>query len=405
MCRPIFLRMDRPRSPSAGSRSIDLDFLFVGGGLANSLAAYRLAARRPGVRFLVLERGATLGGNHTWSFHDGDLTREERAWVEPLVSRRWPRHEVRFPRYRRVIAGGYQSVESADFHERIHKELRERVRFGAEVSQLDAQSVTVASGERYTAAAVVDGRGFVASHALGLGYQKFLGQVVEFDRPIDLANPILMDATVDQTDGFRFMYVLPFTQRTALIEDTYYSDSPEIDAPALRGEILRYAERAGWSVTAVRREETGILPVVLSGDMREFWNDTEAIARIGLRAALFHPTTGYSFPSAVRTADLLAQAETVPADAYRLLREQSEKGWRLGRLYRGLNRMLYLAAQPERRFRVLQRFYTLPESLIERFYAARLTPRDGVRILAGMPPVPVGAAVRALMQTKAGRSI
>jgi len=380
------------------------DYLFVGGGLASSLAAYRIAEQRPEIRFRVLERGPTLGGNHTWSFHDGDLTPGEQTWMEPLVRHRWPRHEVRFPRYRRVIGQGYQSVESADLHEKIAAKLGERVQLGVEVSHMTSQTATLASGEAYTAVTVIDGRGFVPSGALGLGYQKFLGQVVEFDRPIDLAHPILMDATVDQTDGFRFIYVLPFTPRTALIEDTYYSDSPQVDTPALRDEILHYADRSGWSVSGVRREESGVLPVVLSGDIREIWTDTEPVARIGLRAALFHPTTGYSLPSAVRTADTLADALTTPADAYRLLREQSEKAWRSGRLFRGLNRMLYLAAEPHRRYWVLERFYRLPEPLIARFYAARLTPRDGIRILAGVPPVPVGAAIKALLQTKAGRS-
>jgi lycopene beta-cyclase len=381
---------------------MDFDYLFVGGGLANGLAAYRIIERRPDLKFRVLERGPTLGGNHTWSFHDGDLTPEEQAWMEPLVSHRWPQHEVRFPRYRRVIAQGYQSIESADFHERIAASLGEEVQFGVEVSEMTEQAVTLASGEVYSAATVVDGRGFMSSAALGLGYQKFLGQVVDFERPIELNHPILMDATVDQMDGFRFVYVLPFTSRTALIEDTYYSDSPEIDAQAIRNEILLYAERSGWSVSGVQREESGVLPVLLSGDIDEFWSDTDRLARIGLRAALVHPTTGYSLPSAVRSADLLAK--TTPNDAYRLLRGLSESSWRSGRLFRGLNRMLYLAAEPHRRYRVLERFYTLPERLIARFYAARLTALDGFRILAGVPPVPIGAAIKALMETNAGRS-
>ncbi len=384
------------------SGRMDFDYLFVGGGLANGLAAYRIIERRPDLKFRVLERGPTLGGNHTWSFHDGDLTPEEQAWMEPLVSHRWPQHEVRFPRYRRVIAQGYQSIESADFHERIAASLGEEVQFGVEVSEMTEQAVTLASGEVYSAATVVDGRGFMSSAALGLGYQKFLGQVVDFERPIELNHPILMDATVDQMDGFRFVYVLPFTSRTALIEDTYYSDSPEIDAQAIRNEILLYAERSGWSVSGVQREESGVLPVLLSGDIDEFWSDTDRLARIGLRAALVHPTTGYSLPSAVRSADLLAK--TTPNDAYRLLRGLSESSWRSGRLFRGLNRMLYLAAEPHRRYRVLERFYTLPERLIARFYAARLTALDGFRILAGVPPVPIGAAIKALMETNAGRS-
>ena len=82
------------------------------------------------------------------------------------------------------------------------------------------------AGERQTASAVVDATGYRPSPALRLGYQKFLGQVLEFERPIDLAHPILMDASVAQEDGFRFVYVLPFTEHSALVEDTYYSESP-----------------------------------------------------------------------------------------------------------------------------------------------------------------------------------
>jgi lycopene beta-cyclase len=383
---------------------MDVDYLFVGGGLASSLAAYRMAARRPEIRFRVLERGPTLGGNHTWSFHEGDLTREEHEWMEALVSHRWSRYEVRFPRYRRVIEGGYLSVESADLHDRVATALGERAEFGVEIEQVTAQTATTARGAEYSATSVIDGRGYAPSEALGLGYQKFLGQVLEFDRPIDIDHPIVMDTTVEQTDGFRFVYVLPFTPRKALVEDTYYSDSPRVDAPALRDEILSYAEQSKWSVSGVQREESGVLPIVLSGDIGEFWNDSGAVARIGLRAALFHPTTGYSLPSAVRSADALADVRTRPEDAYRILRNQSERAWSSGGLFRGLNRMLYLAAEPGRHYRVLERFYRLREPLIRRFYAARLTAFDGFRILAGVPPVPVGAAIKALMDTQAGRS-
>jgi lycopene beta-cyclase len=38
---------------------------------------------------------------------------------------------------------------------------------------------------------------------------------------------------------------------------------------------------------------------------------------------------------------------------------------------------------------VLQRFYGLPQPLVERFYAGRSTRRDAVRVLSGKPPVPI----------------
>jgi lycopene beta-cyclase len=61
-----------------------------------------------------------------------------------------------------------------------------------------------------------------------------------------------------------------------------------------------------------------------------------------------------------------------------------------------LNRMLFWAARPGERYRVLERFYGLPEALIARFYAARLTGLDKLRILSGKPPVPIRAALRCI---------
>ena len=58
--------------------------------------------------------------------------------------------------------------------------------------------------------------------------------------------------------------------------------------------------------------------------------------------------------------------------------------------------MLFLAARPETRYRILQRFYGLPEPLIGRFYAAQSSALDKLRILAGKPPVSIVPALKAL---------
>jgi lycopene beta-cyclase len=47
--------------------------ILVGAGLANSLIAWRLAQTRDDVQVTLLERGAEVGGNHTWSFHVTDV--------------------------------------------------------------------------------------------------------------------------------------------------------------------------------------------------------------------------------------------------------------------------------------------------------------------------------------------
>ena len=54
---------------------MDFDLILAGGGLANALIALRLAEVRPGLRVAVVEAGARIGGNHTWSSFEDDITR------------------------------------------------------------------------------------------------------------------------------------------------------------------------------------------------------------------------------------------------------------------------------------------------------------------------------------------
>ena len=60
-----------------------------------------------------------------------------------------------------------------------------------------------------------------------------------------------------------------------------------------------------------------------------------------------------------------------------------------------------MAAAPQNRYRVLERFYRMPEGLIERFYAGRSTLADKARLLAGKPPVPVTKAAQVLNEASA----
>jgi lycopene beta-cyclase len=375
------------------------DVILVGGGLANSLIAWRLHILRPEVRLLVLERDEELGGRHTWSFHEGDLTPDQHGWMKPLVSRSWGEHEVRFPSTRRRLHSGYHSVTSEKLREVIGIALGARVRTSAEVARVSPHEVTLGDGTRMAAGGVIDGRGDPGDRHLVLGFQKFVGLTLALEADHGLHGPILMDATVPQIDGFRFVYTLPFGRRRLLVEDTRYADGPALDRDQMRREIEAYARDRGWPVAAFEGEELGALPIVLSGDIEGFWADgSPGVARSGMRAALFHPTTGYSLPEGVRLADAVAASTDLGSSAlYTLTRRHSREAWSRGRFFRLLNRMLYRAAEPAERYRVLEHFYRLPEPLIARFYAGRVTWWDRMRVLSGRPPVPVGRAIEAML--------
>src|SRR5690606_6669222 len=186
-----------------------------------------------------------------------------------------------------------------------------------------------------------------------------------------------------------------FDAETLFVEDTYYSDDADLDAEAVRERIAAYAAAQGWKVKATTREENGVLPVVIAGDFERLWPASDRTARIGVRAGLFHATTGYSLAHAVRTASALPALVDRPSLAA-VLRGRAAAPWRRQRFYRMRGALLFRAAEPDAPFRIFQRFYRLSPRLIARFYAGRSTTGDKLRLLAGKPPVPVGGALAAL---------
>jgi len=369
--------------------------LLVGGGLANCLLALRLRALRPDVSLTLIEGADRLGGNHTWSFHGTDVSPAILAWLGPLASYSWPHYDVKFPGRERRLPGSYHSLTAEHLHDVVMAEMGACVRLNAPAAEVSPDRVTLAGGEQLAADLVVDGRGLRSSSGVTLRFQKFLGQLVRLARPHGLTGPLLMDATVSQEQGYRFVYLLPFTPTDILVEDTYYSDTGTLDTDVLRQHIARYAGDRGWQVQALLREENGVLPIVLDGDLAGFWPAADGVPRSGLRAGLFHHTTGYSVPEAAALAEALPGLPDLHSRAIApWIRDRVRRRWSEQRVFRLLNRMLFLAAAPSDRYRILQHFYRLPESVIEHFYAGRLTLGDTSRVLTGTPPIPIRHALR-----------
>ncbi|MFY9997669.1 MAG: lycopene beta-cyclase CrtY [Leclercia sp.] len=375
------------------------DIILAGGGLANGLIALRLRKQRPELRVLLLEADSQPGGNHTWSFHQGDITPAQHQWIAPLVTHRWPGYDVRFPDLTRTLAGEYCSVTSARFAAVLTDELGINLHTHALITALTPQTVTLADGTQLRARAVIDGRGYTPDRHLTTGSQSFLGQQWRLSQPHALTRPILMDATVDQQGGYRFVYTLPLSAHELLIEDTHYLDAARLDLSAARHNIADYARQQDWCLESLVREEQGHLPIMLAGDFPAYWQARDNQPCSGLRAGLFHATTGYSLPHAVALADDIAASKDVNAAAiFSVIHLYALRQWHAQRFFRTLNRMLFLAGEADRRWQVMQRFYALNAGLIARFYAGQLTLADKARILAGKPPVPVGEAMLAIFK-------
>lgn len=377
--------------------------IIVGGGLAGALAALTMARVRPEIPVLLLEAGSRIGGNHTWSFFDSDVPLGGADWVRALRPARWPSYRVAFPGHERRIVQGYNAVSSSSLDALVREQLAPgRWRSNCEVAAIAPDRVVLAGGETLPAAAVIDARGPDGPMpGLELGWQKFVG--IEFGARVpDPESATIMDATVPQIDGYRFVYTLPLAEDRVLIEDTYYSDKPLLDVEAVTHRVRAIAAARGLEGPELRHE-AGVLPICISGDPALFWAVGDPVARLGIRGGFFHATTGYSFALALRLAIELTRVRDFSGPALAAwTRQQFLSHWRDSAYYRVLNSLMFHAASPDGRYRVFERFYRLSEPLIARFYGGRLTMRDKTRILAGRPPVPIGAALRSLHYSATG---
>jgi lycopene beta-cyclase len=379
--------------------------IIAGGGLAGCLAALALRRHRPDIDLLVVEAGDRFGGDHVWSFFESDLAPAERALVADLLVAVWPAHRLAFPARRRTLSGGYASIRS----DRVDAAMRaafapSSLRLGVPVTHVGPQGVSLVDGTVLSAPGVIDARGAGDMSCLDLGWQKFVGHTYRFASPHGVELPLIMDATVDQRDGYRFVYCLPFSATEMLVEDTYYSEDSALDDRALGARIEAYVSEQGWPAHRLMAQEHGVLPVALGGDVASLWDGAQ-VAQLGLRGGFFHPTTGYSLPDAARNALLLSRQTDLSSRALlELFRGEAVRRWRDRRFYRLLNRMLFRAAAPRLRYRVLEHFYRLDEELIGRFYAGRSTLFDKARILSGRPPVPLLRAAAAISDTKTRRA-
>jgi len=266
--------------------TINCDVAIVGGGLAGGLIALALRRKRPDCDVRIVEGGGRIGGNHLWSFFATDVAPADRWLTAPLIGHGWTSYDVAFPAISRTLRTGYYSIESRRLDQVVRAELpAHAVMTRRKVLAASPTAVVLSDGDRIEAKGVIDCRGPADLAALHCGWQKFHGRELALAEAHGLARPKLMDATVEQLDGYRFVYALPFSPTCAFVEDTYYSDTPDFDAALLGARIAAYADAQGWQVDHVVREESGALPVVMGGDFEAYWQaGGNKVAKAGGRA-------------------------------------------------------------------------------------------------------------------------
>ncbi len=378
---------------------IKCDLAIVGGGLSGGLIALALAKNRPELKVVLVEAEEHFGGSHIWSFFASDIAPENRWLTAPLVTYGWSGHSVSFPDQARDLDGIYYSIESQRLDDLLRATLpAENLLTGKLVKAVSPRLVVLKGGQRINAGGVIDARGHGDLRHLDCGWKKSTGQLLQLSEPHEQTKPIIMDATVEQHDGYRFVHVLPFGMDKLFVEDCYVANKPEHDRLRHTKRIAEYADSKGWKVESVLREETGVLPAIMGGDLDSYWaSGSGRVAKAGARGGFFHAVTSQALPEAVRLAVFVAEQDDLDGDRLNmLLKRRAEKHWENGKFYRKLNRKIFRADGSKERGRLWEHLYSLDAGLIARFYVGKSSTADRLRINSGKPPASLGSAVRAI---------
>ncbi len=287
------------------------DVVIAGAGAAGLHLAWSLsrAGALPGRRVLLVERESKIGAggafvnDRTWCFWE----RGENP-LEHLVFRRWANLDFMSPRWsgRLALDGhAYKMIRGADFHAAMRAELAGFRQIdwwqGDIVAVVDAPdgggAVRLADGR------VARGRWVFNSTPIGAGpapgpgirlIQHFLGWVVRTAEDFfDPGAATLMDFRTPQAGDTRFVYVLPFDARTALVEHTVFSARP-LDRAEYVAAIEAYlGDQLGIGAYGIEHEEYGEIPMTDASFPAQ--SAGGGVVNIGTVGGATKPSTGYTF--------------------------------------------------------------------------------------------------------------
>lgn len=387
------------------------DLLIIGAGLSGLCLAYLLHLRHPSLNVHILEEKSEIPKDRTWSFHATDI--EDLNLWKNFINYSWEKYQVHFSG-EKIIDSTYHTMTSKSFFGEMNQLLENKISRGTRVTQVMNSKVITAQGGVFFAPIIIDSRPSTEftlqdMQRLGWGFQKFYGQEIQLEKPHSLKYPILMDTSVSQEDGYRFMYILPFAPDLLLVEDTYYNTEPELDLSFSAIEIKNYCEQKNWSIKSIHRTEQGCLPIpttsVLSYDSGPHHklerSEMTSIFKIGMSGGFFHPVTGYSFGSAAKVAETLSNLPHIDSPSIQLaLNKLRDEFKSRESYYLTLNRLLFQGAEARYRWKIFEFFYRLPLGTIERFYGQKMTLQDRIRLMIGKPPIPVHSALKVLLSKR-----
>ncbi len=264
-----------------------------------SLAYYLTQSSLRDKSVLIVDKEVKTKNDRTWCFWECGP-----GPFESILFRTWDTVDFYGTTYSGPLNMGayqYKMLRGIDFYEHIRAHLANFPNVEFRIGTINRIKDTATGGFL-----IVDDEPVVAGYVFDSTYlmdlkkpahhnllQHFKGWVITAEKPcFDVKHPRMMDFRVAQEGDCRFLYVLPFNEKTAMVEYTIFNDhllEPAQYEAALRTYIDTYLHAGTYSINET---EFGVIPM---SDEAAPENPARHIVRIGTSGGYTKPSTGYTF--------------------------------------------------------------------------------------------------------------
>lgn len=283
------------------------DYIICGGGMSGlSLAYYLNKSKLCDKSILIIEPEEKTKNDRTWAFWENKTNT-----FENILLRKWD--SVRFTNAEgqsKVLDIGnyqYKLLRGIDFYTFVIDELKKNPKIewlkekAISIEDTDNQSIVKTENSIYSTDYVFD-----SIYKLNLKIRKnhnllqhFKGLVIQ--TKIDFFTPEMPDMMnfgIEQKNAeCRFIYILPFDSKTALVEYTLFSENL-LSEKEYDEELKEYIKNdLKLSDYQILEEEFGVIPMS-DENTNEF--PSKHIVRIGTAGGYTNPATGYTFQNTQR---------------------------------------------------------------------------------------------------------
>ncbi len=286
------------------------DIIIIGDGCASMMLLEALSRRKgfDTINILLLGEGAKL--DRSWCFWEKEMPRPYQSMVKQtwnkmaVLSSTLTKTETLIKRPYHYIPGeaffAYFTEQFLPVHPNVHHLL-------APVTGIEGRPgrFTVHTQQGSYHAAQVYNSGYMPTAPKVEVWQHFRGWFIECEQPVhDPETVVLMDFDVPQDKGFSFMYVLPLSSRSALVEYTFFG-STLWEAQTYEAELKVYIEKKYGTGYRITRAENGKIPMQL-----DVFSPTGPCGEIniGTLGGMVKAGTGYAFRRMRHDSEALAEA-------------------------------------------------------------------------------------------------